>query len=432
MKGVNVFYTLVITQTISLVGSRMTAIGVGIWVFTETRRAAPLLLAAFFAELPGMLAGSLAGIWVDRWERRHVLILADVGQALGAVFLLLSFQFGQFEIWHLYLVALLQGAFAAFQQPAEEAVTTLLVVDNHRERANAIQQIAFPLAGVIAPAVTGILFIVTGVSGIILIDLATFLVAVGALFFIRLPDPKPTEEGLAARGNIYRELKGGCRFLTKRRPLLYFVLYLAFINFLLNGPLELAIPYLISVTGNEVLAGGLLGLMSLGALSGAILIAIWGGTRPRMHTLMPGLLLAGSMFLVFGTARSPIVLGTALFLLMVPLPVMNALHISILQVKTPPDMQGRIFSIVAQLGFIGSTSSFLLTGHLVDRYLEPAVGSPNWFLFEPLVGNTSGAGIGLLLFVIGLIIIASTLVMYGWPRIRTLELALPDYEPSEV
>jgi hypothetical protein len=171
-----------------------------------------------------------------------------------------------------------------------------------------------------------------------------------------------------------------------------------------------------------------MGIMSLGAFSGASLIAVWGGTRPRIHTLLPGVLLTGIMFLVYGTARTPLLLGASLFLLLLPLPISNALFISILQIKTPPDMQGRIFSIIAQLGFVGAATSFLLTGPLVDRVLEPAVATPGWRLFAPVVGSQPGAGIGLLLVVVGLIILTSTLAMYSLPRVRQLEMTLPDYQ----
>jgi hypothetical protein len=68
----------------------MTSIGVGLWLFQRTGVTTPLLLAAFFAELPGMLGGSLAGVLVDRWERRQVLILADAGQAVVTILLLAS------------------------------------------------------------------------------------------------------------------------------------------------------------------------------------------------------------------------------------------------------------------------------------------------------------------------------------------------------
>ena len=422
------FYLIVATQALSLVGSRMTSIGLGIWVFSHTGNTTPLLLTAFFTELPGMLAGSLLGVLVDRWDRRRVLMLADAGQAVGTLILMLDFLLGGFRVWHLYLIALLQGSCMAFQQPAEDATTTMLVPEHHRERANAIRQIAFPLAGVVAPVLTGSLYVAIGITGVMAIALATFLVAVLAIYLIHIPRPRPTEEGRAAQGRMLQEWLGGLRYLAVRRPLLYFVLYLTFINFLLNGPLELAIPYLISVTGSEALMGRLMGVMSFGAFTGAVLVTVWGGTRPRMHTLMPGLLLSGVMFLAYGTARSPLGLAVSIFLLMAPLPVMNALFLSIMQVKTPPDMQGRIFAVVGQLGFLGSTTSFLLTGPLVDRFLNPAVGAPAWRWVEPLVGRAPGAGIGLLLAATGVIIFAATLVAYGSPQIRRLETSLPDYK----
>ncbi len=421
------FYTLVTTQTLSLIGSRMTTIGVGVWVFAHTGLTSPLLLAALFNELPGMLFGSLSGVYVDRWDRRRVLILADLGQALGSLLLLLSFVSGRFQLWHLYMVALLSGTFATLQGPAEEAVTTLLVPEPQRERLNAVGQMAFPLAGVLAPALTGALYPWIGVTGIISMDLLTFLGAVVVLKVIAIPQPPPSEAGQAGGGSLLGEWSAGLRFLVQRRGLLSFVLYLTLINFLLNGPLELAVPYLLRVTGSEAQMGGLMGLMSLGALSGAGLMAAWGGTRPRLHTLLPGLFFSGLMFLLYGTLRSPLLLGASLVLLMIPLPVMNALYISIMQVKTPLDLQGRLFALVSQLGYLGSTTSFLLTGLLVDRWLEPAVGAPGWGRFAWLVGDRPGAGMGLLLVLVGLLILSLTLLAWLNPRLRRLEAELPDF-----
>jgi MFS family permease len=129
----SVFFILLATQAVSLVGSRMTAFALGIWVFTQTNTATPLLLTSFFAELPGMVGGGLAGVLVDRWNRRLVMILADAGQALGSLFLLWSFFTGSFQIWHLYLVSLVQGVFATLQAPAQNAVVTVLVPEAQRE-----------------------------------------------------------------------------------------------------------------------------------------------------------------------------------------------------------------------------------------------------------------------------------------------------------
>jgi MFS family permease len=412
-----------------LIGSRMTGIGLGVWLFKNTGDTSPLLLMAFFGELPAMLGSSLAGVLVDRWDRRRVLMLADAGQAAGSLLLLFSFLSGRFQAWHLYLIVLIQGVFVTFQGPAEEAAITMLVPETHRERANAIKEMAFPLAGVIAPGLAGVLYVLVGVSGIILIDLATFLVAVAAVTLIHIPRPKRTKESLDVQGSLWREMLGGFRYLEQRGALLALVLYTMATNFLLNGPLELTIPYMITVTGSEAVMGSILAVMNLGALAGAALIAAWGGTRPRIHTIFPSMLVTGLMFLVYGMARTPWVLGAALFILMIPLPLSQALIVSILQLKTPPDMQGRIFAVVRQLGFLGATASFLLVGPLVDRVLEPAVGGPGWAWAKPIVGSQPGAGMGLLLVLTGLIILGVTCAVYASPAVRRLEAALPDYTP---
>jgi MFS family permease len=420
-------YLLVVTQTISLIGSRMTSVAVGIWVYQLTGEAASLLLAAFFNELPGMLGNSLAGVLVDRWDRRRVMILADMGQALATSLLLISFFLGAFEVWQLYAVSLLAGTFAMFQQPATQAAVTMLVPEQHRERINGIREMSYNLAGVIAPALAGVIYSLAGVSGVIAVDLASFGIALLALALFRIPKPSDTEEGLSAKGGFFAEAAGGLRFIARRPSLLLFLFHIIFMNFMLNGPLELAIPYLVSVTGNEAMMGVILGMMSGGALCGALLVAAWKIRQPRMYTILQGGILVGAMFLVYGVARSPAVLAISIFFLMLPLPMGGALNVSILQIKTPPDMQGRIFAAVSQLGFLGSTTSFLITGPLVDRVLEPAVGRPAWQVFSPVVGSEPGAGMGLLLVATGLIILAETLLMWLLPLIREMEAVLPDY-----
>lgn len=427
----NPFYALIATQTLSLIGSRMTSIGVGIWVFTETGKTAPLLLTSFFNELPGMLAGSLAGVIVDRWDRRWVMILSDLGQAVGSVLLMISFLSGEFEVWHLYAVAFLQGVFATFQSPAERAATTMLVPEEGRERANAIRETSFPLAGIVAPVFTGLLYASIGIAGIIFIDLLTFLVAVLFLWLIHIPHPESTAVGLESQGGFWREARGALRFVIRRRALFVFMLATAFINFLLNGPLDLTLPYLILLTNSEKVAGSIIGVTSLGAFAGAALIAVWGGTRPRMKTILVGWVVTGTMFLLFGVLRTPIPIGITLFVLFLNLPLVQALYISILQVKSPPDMHGRVFALNDQFSLIGSTTSFLVTGFLVDHVVNPAIGTKAWALLEPLLGNGPGAGIGLVEVVNGVVILLTTLLLFTSVEIRDLEARLPDYDSSK-
>ena len=128
--------------------------------------------------------------------------------------------------------------------------------------------------------------------------------------------------------------------------------------------------------------------------------------------------LTGVMFVVYGMTRAPLILGVSSFLLMIPLPLGWSLFTSILQAKTPPDLQGRVFATVSQLGLLASTTSFLLTGPLVDEVLEPR-GQP-------------GAGMASILVITGVIIIMMTLAVYAIPSIRKLEARLPNYMAAAV
>lgn len=418
MNNLRTFYFLVITQTLSIIGSRMTGVALGIRVYTETGNAAPLLLFSFFNELPAMLGSSFAGVFVDRWNRKRVLVLSDSGQALGSLLLLISFSTGQFQLWHLYTVAVLQGICAMFQSPAKDAVTTMLVPDENRDWANAVQAMSFPLAGVVAPALAGLIYVGLGISGVILIDLLTFTVAVLALTRVDIPQPKQSDIGKAVAGSMWNEWGGGLRYLSRHSGLLTLVLYFTMMNFLLNGPLELTTPYVISITGSEAMTGFVLATSSFGGFVGAGLLAWWGTQRSRVRTVFRGMLLVGLMFLVYGTARTPVLLALAAFGLMLPLQTW-AIYTSILQAKIPPDIQGRVFALVSQLGYVGATVSFLLVGPLVDNVLEPNAPSP-------------GEGIGWLLVGTGFIILLMTVGVYALPAVRGLETPLPDYEAEAV
>ncbi len=421
------FYTLVVTQTLSLIGSRLTGVGVGIWVFQTTGSATPLLLTAFFAELPAMLIGSIAGVFIDRWDRRKVMILSDAGQALGSFLLLLSFMTGRFELWQLYSLSFLQGLFSIFQQPAEDASITLLVPDSRRDRANAIRQMAFPLAGVFAMALAGLLYVAIGIKGLILIDLLTFFMALVGLLLISIPSLPINDEDKPQSASLLKDWLHGVTFLWQRKQLFFFLLYMVLINFLLNGPLSLDIPFLLLRTGSEKISGYLMAVMSMGAFLGAVIVAARGKVKRRVLTLLSGMLMTGGMFLIFATTQTIWIMALALILLMIPLPISNTLMISLLQLKSPPEMQGRIFSIYAQMSYFGSTVSFLLTGRLVDHWLEPLVLTDGWQPWRVLVGSSPGAGMGLLIFVSGLLILLLTAVMLFVTPIRRMEADLPDY-----
>jgi DHA3 family macrolide efflux protein-like MFS transporter len=339
----------------------------------------------------------------------------------------LSFLSGRFQLWHLYSVAFAQGLLGMLQRPAMEASVTRLVPEPHRDRANTIRQITGPAAGMIAPVIAGLIYALVDVTGVMVIDLITFVIAIVVVYFVRIPQPQTTAEGQAAAGSVWREMRGGFRFLWGRRILFYLMVYAALINFLLSGPINLTTPYIITLTGSEATLGLLMGGMNAGIIVGGALMFVWGGTRPRIHGIMLGLLFRAFWLAIYGVARTPLTLGLALFFIFFTNALVDASFMSLLQLKVAPDMQGRVFALLFQMMFIANPLSYLLTGLLVDRVLTPAVDQPGWRTVTPLVGDGPGSGMGLLMVIAGLTMFTLTLVIDTWPRTRGAESEFPDY-----
>ncbi len=259
------------------------------------------------------------------------------------------------------------------------------------------------------------MYAAVGVVGAIVIDLGTFLVAVLVVFLSRIPRPEQTEEGRAMAGSIWKEMFDGFRYLWKRQTLFWLMVYSALVNFLISGVGALDTPYILARTGDEATLGVVLGVFNLGALVGGIIMSVWGGTRPRIHTIMPAIAI-GSFFLALaGMAQTPVMLAATLFFLMFSLPFANAAAMSMLQAKVAPDVQGRVFAAVGQMSMMMMPVAFLLVGPLADNVFEPAVGKAGWETVAPLVGNHVGAGIGLLLLLGGGLTTILTLAVYALP-----------------
>lgn len=427
-------YIILLTQALSMIGSRISGLAVGFEVFAQTGLATTLTLVAFFGILPSLLAAGFAGVLSDRWDRRKILMLSDAGQAVATVFLMFSFATGSFQVWHLYAVTLAQSIFGAFQWPAMAASVTMLVPDEHRDRANMIQQLTGPLAGIIAPPIAGVVFAIMGVTGAIAIDLITFLVAVGVMMVVAIPQPKRKEHD-DSKKSVWRDMVSGFQILWDMKPLLILALLMTVVTSVLNGILTLLTPYLLTRLGSgndaEAITGVLLAVMNISALVGGVTMAMWGNIKNRMRAITIALSLMALMVVALGAARTAPVLGVVLFVMMLPMTTANALVFSMLQAKIAPDVQGRVFAAVSQIAQVLMPFAFLVVGPLADNVFEPAVGQAGWSLVAPLVGDTVGSGMGLMFVIAGLIVFGFMMVIYAVPSVRNLETLLPDVLATE-
>lgn len=413
------FPALAVSQALSLVGSRMTGVAIGFGVYATTGKVAPLLLFSFFAELPATLLGSLAGALADRHDARRMAVFADALQAAGSAFLAASFLGGFFSPAVLYATGLLQGVGAALQEPAGQLLLARLVPDEGRDRANAILGAAHPAAGLLAPALAGLLYPVIGVAGIVAIDLSTFLVSAATLPGLRLPPAlggAPAAASPGPREGLRDSLLAGFRFLSRGgKRLAALILLAGLANFLLNGPLGLAVPYALARTGSEGASGFVLSLEGAGGIIGSLLLAWRGRSRGRAGSFLAGLAAAGLGMVGLGLSRQPLLLGLSLFLIIASLQTWSRLA-SIIMAEAPRGMEGRILALSSQLGYLGATASFFLVGPLADGLAEPAARAGT--LPTPFLGP--GGGMGLVILAAGAMLFLLALAGIANPGLRRL------------
>jgi MFS transporter, DHA3 family, macrolide efflux protein len=425
--GLRIYYALVVTETVSLIGSQISGYAVSINVFRATGHATPLALVAFFSVTPSILFTGLAGALADRFDRRRLMLIANVGFTVCSGLLLLSFASGEFRLWHLYALTLGASVFATLERPAFQASVAMLVPDSHRDRANAIGQMTGSTAGVIAPAVAGMLYALVGVAGSITIDIASFIAAIAVLAIVRIPRPAETAEGLAMQTAVWRQTFDGFRHMAGRPVLLGFCGYVSIVNFVASAALVLLTPYVLARTGSAQLFGVVLAVMNAGMIAGSLVISARGRIGSRMHTVMFAIVAAGLFIGLAGVARNAPTIGASLFLLSFALAFTNAPFWSMLQAKIAPDLQGRVFAAYMQVAMLLQPLAFVMAGPLADRVFEPARREPVWQSIVWLVGDRPGAGMGMMFVIAGALILALSLAVYAVPAVRHLETELPDH-----
>src|SRR6186997_669901 len=193
-------FTLVwIGQIISILSTNMTAFALTIWVFQKTGSATALGLMQVFFITPLLIITPIAGVMVDRHNRKMMMMVSDLVAGLATVSILILQALGVLEVWHLYAAAVFQGLGNAFQWPAYSAAISTMIPKEKYGRANGMMSLIDMGPGVLAPMLAGALLPVIGLTGILSLDVTTFLLAILILFFVHIPQPPRTREGAEAQ-----------------------------------------------------------------------------------------------------------------------------------------------------------------------------------------------------------------------------------------
>jgi MFS family permease len=298
-------------------------------------------------------------------------------------------------------------------------------------RASGIMSIAQTSSNILAPAIAAVLLTQIGLEGILLIDILTFLLAIGALLFVFIPQPQATEEGQTGRGNLLREAAYGFQYILERPSLLYLQLVFFFGNFLSSFANPLYVPMIMARSGSNTLAlGAVQTTLGFGGLAGGLVLSVWGGPKRRIHGVLLGWFLSGLSNALVGLGQGVVVWAVGAFLILFINPFINGSNQAIWQSKVAPDVQGRVFSVRLLIAQVSVPVAMALSGPLADQVFEPAMtgGSALSAAAEPLFGTSVGSGMALMIFASGLLTALAGLAGYLVPKIRKVEDILPDHQ----
>jgi DHA3 family macrolide efflux protein-like MFS transporter len=382
------FITIWSGQSISILTSSVLQMAI-VWYITQrTGSAALLSLATLIGFLPQALLGLFIGVYIDRYNRKTVMILSDIFIALAGMVLVVAGLFGEIPLWLIYVVLFFRSIGAAFHTPALQAVTPSIVPKDQLTRYAGFAQGFKSLSMVVSPALAALLFSIWELHVIILLDVMGVVLAVGILSLVKIPNT--AREKPCCRSQVFQEAKEGF-WALRREPGLLELLVISCLYAFIYFPIGTLYP-LITMTwfGGGVAESGIVEIVfSIGMLAGSFLLGIIGGKVRPIKAILLSIGTYGTCVLITGLLPAtglPIFIGLSLIMGMVS-PFFHGVQTAIYQTRIEQKYLGRVLSLTSSIGLIAMPMGLILSGTFAD-----VIGVNKWFAVS--------GGITILLFIV--------------------------------
>lgn len=429
--GMRAFLVIWGGQLLSVIGTGLTGFSLGVWVYQRTGSPTLFALISLFTTLPGILIAPVAGTLVDRWDRRRVMIGANIGAALATLAIMLLLALGRLEIWHIYLAMGLASVCVAFHRPAYSVAATLLVSKEQYAAVSGMIQAGAGCQFVISPVLAGLLVGTVGIWPVILIDFCTYFLAVGALMLVRVPQAAPSAAGSAGKGSLWSEIAQSWRYLSRRGGLLSIIVVLTIGNFMIAFVAVLAAPMMLSF-GTPTMLGVTMSVAGSGMLIGSIVLGVTGGPRHLVRGMTLAMCAGSLGVLLMGVREHVVLITAACFVFFFTMPFVQGCYETIIRRKVEPDIQGRMFALGSGVIQLAGTLAYVVAGPLSEYVFQPLM-NPGGRLAGSvglLIGVGPGRGIALLFIITGALATLVAAVGYLNPHMRHIETELPDVAPD--
>lgn len=357
-------------QFMSTLTSSAVNFAIIIWLSLETGSAEVLAFAAIAGLLPQTLIGPFAGVYIDRWDRKLTMIIADGFIAICTLCMSVLFYLGYYELGFIYIILALRSIGSAFHNPAMQASVPLLAPKEELLRIAGINQTIHSVSNIAGPALGALMIGLMDIGKVLLLDIAGAIIAIMGLLLVKIPNPVKDIQEKASIDQVLRDIQIGIEAVTQNKGLSFLFLFSTLATFCVmpiavlfplftlehfgGGKFEMSIIEVAWGVGMLV-GGGILGIFKPNINKVTLLNC--------MHLLL-GLELAYSGLLPTNGYIYFVILTTVGGLAAA---IFSASFTTIVQEKIEPALLGRVFSMYFSLALLPSIIGLLGTGYIADH-----------------------------------------------------------------
>lgn len=363
------FAIIWIGQFISLISTSAVNFAVVIWLSLKTGSAEVLAYSAMASLLPQAIIGPIAGVFIDRWDRKKTMIFADAFVAICTLFMSISFYMGYESLILIYVILALRSVGSAFHMPAMQAAIPMLAPESELLRIAGINQTIQSASSIAGPALGALAISWFSIGNVLLLDIIGAIVAIVALLFVVIPNPQLAEKSKTSFNQVWQDIRLGFHEILRNKGLSWLFLYSIIATFCIM-PVAVMFPLLtLNHFGGGKFEMSLIEIVwGVGMLIGGGILGLWKPSTSKvalincMHIILGATLafsgwISASAFVTFVGLTTLGGLAASIY---------QASFMTVLQEQIRPDMMGRVFSMYFSFAIIPSVIGLLSTGFVAD------------------------------------------------------------------
>jgi len=382
-KGVKLwnknFFLLWQGQLVSVLGDVLYVIALNLWILEATGSTALMGLLSALTMLPRLVIGPFAGVLVDKWDRKKIIVITDFIRGVFVTFIGIAALLGFIQVWMVFIVGIVIGLCGAFFNPSISSVKPDIVHESKLVQANSVSSLAQSGMDMIGNAAGGILFVTIGAPYMFLFNGISYIFSAFTELFITVPKVERKTEEL----NFKEDFKEGLKFMWGFKTLRNIFFAASGINFFGNAGFILFLPYFkeTSFLGPEKY-GFAMAVVSASMVSGSILLSVFTIKRQnRFKVFRISIFLCGLLLICIPFVQNYIALLVVLFVGFFCNVTFNTLFNSTIMLVVPRDKRGKVGSLMNTMS-MGLAPLGTVVGGVLGEFLELKIALAVLFIFS--------------------------------------------------